>query len=117
MAIDTTSRKDTIASTAIGAALNSVAATAAVTAPDPRLSPTVVIVAASVTDGATLVIEGKSGDTYYPITTFNITANGSYAVPLYGVRAPVEKPDTIRINCIARTDGTYTGTYNTLTKG
>ena len=108
--------------TAIGAALSSVASTAALAVPvGVRDDLTVVVAATAVTAGATLQLQGRNkgvpegspGFTvgpWFPLgDPVTITANGATVVPLKKV-AESKLPEEIRVTVTARTDGTYTST-------
>ena len=114
--------KDTVTSTTYGAALSATGATSGIAFPagfaEGDKEVVAVIVASAVTNGGTLQVEVKSGDGWRPVDRFDITANGTYAIPLRDAiqrRAGVIDPGgSHRVNCTARTDGTFTCTYTTI---
>lgn len=117
---------DTLASSTLGSSLASATQTGTVVlagddAGARAVDACVVIVATTVTSGATFRVEKRNeAGNWVPINKFSITANGSYAVPVWGGNQSRngDGPATgIRVNCISYTDGSYACSVSKLTKG
>ena len=81
------------------------------------------LVASGVTSGATFNIEGRSSTrdgvgSWIPLVTFNVTANGTYAVPVFtNKQFHIRRGMTIeewRLNAVSVTDGSYVATSGTV---
>lgn len=115
---------DTLANTSFGAALSATGATSGLAIGDDEAARSidccVLIVASSVTSGATFFVERKNaGGAWRPIAKFAITEDGSYAIPAWGGkenRSGADPQTNIRVNCVARTDGSYACSLSKLTK-
>jgi hypothetical protein len=110
----------TLAATSFGSALATVTATAGLEF-DERKDNAIVIVASTVTSGATFHIEAKTeSGAWVPVIKFAITATGSYAFPISDRIRRERSLDSncqFRVSCVARTDGSYACSRNTFTEG
>lgn len=116
-------RSGTLTSTSLGAALAATGQTATVVAiaspgdKDARRGTTacVVIVATSVTSGATFQVERQRsvGQPWEIVARFEITTNGSYGVSTRNDSVP-DGQSNVRVNCVAYTDGSYACTLQTM---
>ncbi len=110
----------TLTATTFGTALSAAGSTAGL-AFDERKDNAIVIVASTVTSGATFQIEGKTeSGTWVPVVKFAITATGSYAFPICNRILRKRHLDTncqLRVTCTACTDGSYACSRNTFTEG